>query len=252
MTLHPHPTSASADAPTSQRAKRYAVRGGTHSERELVAVNLRVKGRVDVLSVDADGAEITDSKTGAEAPAHRDQLRLYALLWTDDSESNPDALPVTALVAAYPHRDVVVAVPTEVELAKFRAEVTTRVGRADAMVDAYRPAAVVGEQCGTCDVRGICDAYWERGTFNTIDVADGDWYDVEGTVLREHGVKSWVLRERRTGSDLLLRTPRPSFTLPVGERVRILGVKRTIDPDEPDALIASMTSSSEIIPMVLL
>ncbi|EXJ52039.1 PD-(D/E)XK nuclease family protein [Microbacterium sp. MRS-1] len=250
MTLHPHPTPAPAGAPTRLPVKRYPIRGGTHPERELVAAHLRVKGRVDVLSVDADGAEITDTKTGAEAPTHRDQLRLYALLWTDDRESNPDALPVTALVVAYPHRDVVVAVPTEAELAELRAEVTARVGRADAMVAADRPAAVVGEQCGACDVRGLCDAYWEGGASNTVDVVDGGWYDVEGTVLREHGVKSWVLRERRTGSDLLVRTPRPSFTLPVGEQVRILGVKRTIDPDEADALIASANSSSEILSVV--
>ena len=250
MTLHPYPTPAPAGVPTPLPAKRYPIRRGTHPERELVAAHLRVKGRVDVLSVDADGAEITDTKTGAEAPTHHDQLRLYALLWTDDRESNPDALPATALVAAYPHRDVVVAVPTEAEFAELRAEVTARIGRADAMVAADRPAAVVGEQCGACDVRGLCDAYWERGASSTVDVVDGGWYDVEGTVLREHGVKSWVLRERRTGSDLLVRTPRPSFTLPVGERVRILGVKRTIDPDEADALIASVTSSSEILSVV--
>lgn len=250
MTLHPYPTPAPAGVPAPLPAKRYPIRGGTHPERELVAAHLRVKGRVDMLSVDADGAEITDTKTGAEAPTHRDQLRLYALLWTDDRESNPDALPVTALVAAYPHRDVVVAVPTEAELAELRAEVTARIGRADAMVAADRPPAVVGEQCGACDVRGLCDAYWEGGASNTVDVIDGGWYDVEGTVLREHGVKSWVLRERRTGSDLLVRTPRPSFTLPVGEQVRILGVKRTIDPDEADALIASVTSSSEILSVV--
>lgn len=250
MTLHPHPTPAPAGAPTRLPVKRYPIREGTHPERELVAAHLRVQGRVDVLSVDADGAEITDTKTGAEAPTHRDQLRLYALLWTDDRESNPDALPVTALVVAYPRRDVVVPVPTKAELAELRAEVTARVGRADAMVAADRPAAVVGEQCGTCDVRGLCDAYWEGGAPNTVDVVDGGWYDVEGTVLREHGVKSWVLRERRTGSDLLVRTPHPSFTLPVGEQVRILGVKRTIDPDEVDALIASVNSSSEILSVV--
>jgi hypothetical protein len=250
MALQPYPKSVPDGALTRLPAKRYPIRGGTHPERELVAAHLRVRGRIDVLSVDVDGAKITDTKTGAEAQAHHDQLWLYALLWTDDRESNPDALPVTALVAAYPHGDVVVAVPTEAELAELRAEVTARVDRADAMVAVDRPAAVLGEQCGTCDVRGLCDAYWERGTSNTVDVVGGGWYDVEGTVLREHGVKSWVLREGRTGSDLLVRTPHPSFTLPVGEQVRILGVKRTIDPDEADALIASVTSSSEILAVV--
>ncbi|GAD34405.1 DNA glycosylase [Microbacterium sp. TS-1] len=78
MTLRPRP--APVGAQTELPAKRYPIRGGTYSERELVAAHLRVKGRVDVLSVDADGAEITDTKTGAEDPTRLDQLRLYAVV----------------------------------------------------------------------------------------------------------------------------------------------------------------------------
>ncbi len=158
MTLQPYPKSVPDGALTRLPAKRYPIRGGTHPERELVAAHLRVRGRIDVLSVDADGAKITDTKTGAEAQAHHDQLRLYALLWTDDRESNPDALPVTALVAAYPHGDVVVAVPTEAELAELRAEVTARVDRADAMVAVDRPTAVVGSSAA----RVTCAAFATR------------------------------------------------------------------------------------------
>jgi hypothetical protein len=235
-----------ASAP-DEFAKRCPVRAGDHPERELVAEELRLKGRVDLLSVEADGATITDFKTGAEDPAHHDQLRMYALLWTEDREANPDGMAVAALVAAYPSHDVPVVVPDAAELADLRAEVVGRTAAADLAVDVDVAAAVVGEQCELCNVRGLCDAYWATGAPNTADVADGAWYNLQGTVVRENGVKSWVLRETRTGREILVRTPNPSFALLLGHEVRILGARRTIDPDEEDALIASLTSVSEVL-----
>jgi hypothetical protein len=235
-----------ASAP-DELAKRFPARAGDHPECELVAEELRLKGRVDLLSVDADGATITDFKTGAEDPAHHDQLRMYALLWTEDREVNPDGIAVAALVAAYPSHDAPVVVPGTAELADLRAEVVGRIAAADLAVDVDQPAAIVGEQCELCNVRGLCDAYWATGAPNTADVADGAWYDLQGTVVREHGVKSWVLRETSTGREVLVRTPNPSYALLVGHEVRILGARRTIDPDEDDALIASLTSVSEVL-----
>lgn len=227
--------------------KRCPAREGDHPERELVAEDLRLKGRVDLLSVDGDGAAITDFKTGAEDPAHIEQLRLYALLWSGDREVNPDDLAVTALVAAYPTRDVEVVVPSATELTALRDDVAAKIDRADAAVLEQPPLAVIGEHCAMCNVRGLCDVFWRSGAPNTADVADGAWFDLQGTVVRQHGVKSWVLRETGSGREILVRTPNPSFALPTDQDVRILGAKRTIDPDEEDALIASVTSVSEVL-----
>ena len=249
MELRPKSAGSSVTGSMSspQTHKRYPAREGDHPERELVAEELRLKGRVDLLRVDGDGATITDFKTGAEDPTHHDQLRLYALLWNDDGEVNPDALAVAALVAAYPSHDVQVTVPGAAELAELRGQVVARIDLADTAVLEELPVAVVGEHCSMCNVRGLCDAYWSGGAPNTADVADGGWYDLQGTVVREHGVKSWVLRETGTGRDVLVRTPNSSFTLPSDHDVRILGAKRTIDPDEEEALIASVTSVSEVL-----
>ena len=98
-----------------------------------------------------------------------------------------------------------------------------------------------------CNVRGLCDSYWRTGAFITEVVVDGGWYDLQGTVLREHGVKSWVLREALTGREVLVRTPNPSCTLPLERAVRILGARRTIDSDNEDALIVSVSSVSEVL-----
>ena len=240
---------AACDPDVSERPLRYPARPGDHPERDLVADALRLRGRIDLLSVGEDEVAITDFKTGVEDPAHHDQLRLYALLWTDDHLVNPDGLAVTGLVAAYPSHDVAVPVPTEGELGDLRTEITMRVGAAENAILHDPPAAHVGEQCDICSVRGLCSGYWSERAPETSNVRDGDWYDLQGTVVREHGVKSWVVRETQSGKDVLVRTPTPSFTLSVGSDVRLLGARRTVDPDEEDALVASLTSASEVLEM---
>lgn len=102
--MHLRPLTASATVPTtSDSTARYPVRNGDHPEKELIAEKLRLKGRIDLLSVGSRGARITDFKTGAEDPSHHDQLRLYALLWATDNTANPDGLPVTDLVRPHGH-----------------------------------------------------------------------------------------------------------------------------------------------------
>lgn len=236
-----------APNPASEQGKRYPVSEGDHLEKQLVADALRLGGRVDLLAVDPDGARITDFKTGAEDPAHHDQLRLYALLWADDNVVNPRGLPVTALVASYPSHEVAVPVPGPDELAKLRRDVAARIDTADTAATGNPPETVVGEYCGICDVRGLCDTYWITRVPRTADVADGEWYDLSGTVLREHGVKSWVVREAHTGHEVLVRTPPLLDALPLDHDVRILGVRRVVDRDKEEALVASLTRASEVL-----
>lgn len=243
-----HPAAATwPGTPPSDPAVRYPARTGDHPEKELVAESLRLKGRIDLLSVEADGARITDFKTGAEDPAHQDQLHLYALLWSEDNLVNPDGLAVTDLVAAYPSHDVAFAAPTAGQLTGFRALVATRIDSADIAASAELPAALIGDHCGLCSVRGLCDTYLASGTTATAKVSEGAWYDLAGTVVREHGVKSFVLQEARTNAEVLVRTPTPSYAVPIGRDIRILGARRVVDPDEEEALIAAVASVSEIL-----
>jgi hypothetical protein len=237
-------TMATADDPATRRV-RYPIGPGDYPEQELVADELRLIGRVDLLSRTPGGATITDFKTGAEDASHHDQLRLYALLWHTDVTVNPEASPVIALVAAYANHEVAVPIPDADELTKLASDIKTRVRAADAAVMADTPAPVVGAHCGVCNVRVLCDAYWSTGTQKTADVAGGARFDLEGIVVRQHGVKSWVLRESKTGSEVVVRTASPSTTLPVGETIRILGARRTVDRDGTAALIASLASTSE-------
>ncbi len=249
--MHLRPLTASATVPTtSDSTARHPVRNGDHPEKELVAEQLRLQGRIDLLSVGSRGARITDFKTGAEDPSHRDQLRLYALLWAADKTANPDGLPVTDLVAAYPDHETAVPVPSADDLVRLREDLAVAIEAADTAVTVDRPTASLGEHCGLCGVRGLCDPYWATGAARTADIPDGGWYDLTGTVLREHGVKSFVLAERQTGSHILLRTPTPGFTPPLGSRIRALGVRRVVDPDDDKSLIAALTSTSEVLELV--
>ncbi len=246
MELRPSVATRPGTPPTDP-AVRYTARTGDHPEKELVAESLRLKGRIDLLSVDADAAKITDFKTGAEDPAHQDQLQLYALLWSEDSLVNPDGLAVTELVAAYPSHDVAFAAPTGELLTGLRAGLANRIEAADAAASAEFPVALIGDHCGLCSVRGLCDTYWAGGTTATAKVPEGTWYDLAGTVVREHGVKSFGLQEAKTNAEVLVRTPTPSYAVPMNRDIRILGARRVVDPDEEEALIAAVASVSEIL-----
>ncbi|MHA7861538.1 PD-(D/E)XK nuclease family protein [Tessaracoccus sp. Y36] len=248
MELRPSAASR-AGTPQSDPAVRYPAQPGDHLEKELVAGSLRLQGRIDLLSVDADGAQITDFKTGVVDPVHHDQLQLYALLWSEDDMVNPDGLPVTRLVVAYPSHDVAAAVPTAEDLTKLRSQVSARIDAADAAAIGEPPAAIVADHCGLCSVRGLCDTYWASRTVPTVEVAEGAWYDLTGTVVREHGVKSFVLREAGTNSEVLVRTPTPSYAVTMDREIRIIGARRVVDADEEDALIAAVASVSEVLEM---
>ena len=109
---------AAHDAPTGMPETRASGRraplcAGAHAEVTLRSARPRLMGRVDLLRVSDDGADITDYKTGAESASHQDQLGLYALLWDLDRDANPGRLPVTGLTAAYPGRDVTFPAPDQ-------------------------------------------------------------------------------------------------------------------------------------------
>lgn len=179
LTGNAAPTVSPSTRAPGSASRRIPAGQGDHPEQELVAADLRLMGRVDLLKVAPEGATITDFKTGAEDTTHHEQLRLYALLWHADTAANPKALPVTSLVAAYPSHEVVVSTPDAVELVQMASEIQVRVTAADAAVASDSPDAVVGEQCGSCSVRALCDAYWKSGAPRTAEMVDGAWFDLD-------------------------------------------------------------------------
>jgi len=73
------PTQAETNGP-SDVGKRLPLNLGSHPEVTLQSAELRLLGRVDLITVTPEACEIVDYKTGVEVLHHHDQLRLYALL----------------------------------------------------------------------------------------------------------------------------------------------------------------------------
>jgi hypothetical protein len=241
---------APAEGPAQQEQPAFDRRPvglGAHAEVTLADENLRLMGRIDLLSVGDEHADILDYKTGAEDAGHLDQLRMYALLWDLDRVVNPTGVPAAELTAAYPSHDVTLAAPTSGELRDLEEAVKLRIAAADALFETdSSPARPSVDQCAMCHVRGLCDAYWASVVPDASTVRDGVWFDYEGIVGPPNGVRSrWMLNIASGQRELLLRTTPTSKPLEIGSRVRLLGLRRDADPEVP-ATTAVMTASSEV------
>ena len=249
MALIPKPTAARGGR-GGIVPKRRPLGVGSHPEASLRADELRVKGRVDLITVTAEGADIVDHKTGAQDPSHLDQLRFYAMLWDQDEVANSARTPVGTLTASYPTTEESLPAPDAAKnwptLASRTAE---RVAAADGQVVVRCPgSARLASRAAYCSVRSLCDAYWSEVVPDPAEVTDGTWFDYEGVVAAQNGVKSWWMRDPHDRRKMLVRTP-PGRQLSPGQRLRILGLRREDDP-ELEAPVATLTTSSELFVVV--
>jgi hypothetical protein len=216
---------------------------GVYPEVELRAPALRLAGRVDLLVFDDEGCEITDYKTGAPDDHHGDQLHLYSLIWSRDTEHNPRSLPARRLTLSYPANEVDIAPLDEESLDALARATTEAIEVAEsALEERPPPAHPQPEVCGFCSVRQLCDDYW-MGFADGVG-AEGEWFDFEGTVVERNGSRSWVLAATAEPT-LLLRTPSEAVPFEVGDRLRLLGLRREED-DEVALPVAVLTSASEV------
>jgi hypothetical protein len=72
------------------------------------------------------------------------------------------------------------------------------------------------------------------------------WFDFEGIVGAQNGVKSWWMLEPATGKPAFLLRTAAGVKLASGDVVRLVGLRREDDP-EVDALVASFTATSELL-----
>jgi hypothetical protein len=231
----------------SRLGPRRPVGAGTHPEMKLTAEELRLTGRIDLLTVDDDSVRIMDYKTGAEDPSHLDQIRTYALLWDLDRDVNPSRRRATELTAAYSSHEVTIPAPPEEGLRDLERAIESRIAAADADVAADMPKAIPSvENCSFCQVRQLCTEYWEQIVPAPCAVPAGAWFDYEGVVGGQNGARSWWMLSKRTGRrDLLLRTISTAPALTAGSRIRVLGLRLDDDPDV-DGIVGAMTVTSEV------
>lgn len=252
----PRPSGSSSMRDGSAAARggastRRALGEGSHAEAVLVAEELRLLGRIDLLTIAGESVDIADYKTGVEAPGHHEQLRLYALLWDADRQSNPARLATASLTAAYRDRDVDVPVPSSEDLDALRVSLSAQIERADAELRLGVPTPLPSPaNCEWCAVRHLCAAYWEGVTRELTAIGDGEWFDYEGRIGKQNGQRSWWVVDPETGIDqLLLRTTSSTPPFAPGDHVRLLGLRYELDP-EAHTPVALLTASSEVFQVV--
>lgn len=245
--VRPAPASRSAvpDAP------RGPARSGTHIERTVTIEDLRLTGRIYRLSIDEVDVTITDFKTGAEHGEHDDQVRLYALLWRFDEFTNPMGRPATRLSIAYPSHERAVPVPDAQETLALYESTEERIAAADATVMSASPTALPSAKtCQFCQVKHLCDAYWASVPPPITSAPPDEWFDMAGRVSRRNGSRSWVFETLdQSELEVVVRTVETDVPFPVGRRVRLLGVRRSVDPHAPERLVISLSTASEWYPL---
>lgn len=238
-------TSAGGES-SGQAHKRLPVTSGTRSEREVCAEELRLTGRIDLLVVDDKDVAVVDFKTGDEDPGHADQVRLSTHCcgsWT----SRP--IPTLAQRRSsnlHTHLTHSVEPPDSAALDALQAGMVERIAAADEITaaTAWASATPSVEGCQFCQVKHLCDTYWPSIPPKVSEATTEEWFDFEGRVLRPQGSRSWFL-ETDDATQVLVRTVETNVPFPEGDKVRLLGVRRTIDPDKDTRLVIAMVSTSE-------
>lgn len=221
-------------------AERSRIGSGMHPEVNLRAEAQRFIGRVDLLTVHSEQADILDFKSGQAADGHREQVKLYGLLWMLDGVANPERLPVGSLTVAYVDHEESVPLP---DWDALRSELEERIEAADRAVGAVPPTAIPSPDCWHCPVRQMCEEYWES-PYVTRE-PEARFGDAELTLLELSGPKSWSTRY--TGSDrkTLLRTTEEADGFEVGQRLRILDAAIEEGRDE-DWTVVTLNANSEV------
>jgi hypothetical protein len=207
-------------------------------------------GRIDLLTVGDEGASIVDYKTGAPDPGHLEQVNLYALLWSLDRVVNPDEVPAVELTVAYPSHDVRIGADDLDDLSELEWSLRTRIAAADELAAGVPPVArPAPEVCGYCPVKALCATYWATALPDPARLEDGTWFDFEGVVGPANGVRSRWLLGPTGAKQLLLRTSPSAPVLAEGDAVRLVGIRREVDP-ETMATVAVMVSATEVVTLI--
>ncbi len=240
------------------KRERGALPIGSHTEVMLEAPELRWRGVVDLLTVSESSAEITDFKTGEVKSEHEFQVRTYALLWMRDKKRNPQHRTVSKLVVAYSMRSVEVPVPTESELESLESELRMRT-EIVLNESARRPPTAKPEKniCRWCEVRHLCDEYWEalQNSFSNTDSIDHMRDDIQVRLTETLGGSSWmgqvlVSSRIRLGTIVIIKLHNNDRrTFHEGQSLRLLDVYFSTAPesDPRELTIAiNVSISSEV------
>lgn len=176
----------------SKPMQRSPLWDGTFVEVDLQDPVAKWRGRIDVIEIDEHGCAITDLKSGDATDDHQEQLMVYAMLWSEDSDRNPSHLPIQKLQIVYASGAVAVAVPGGPQMKAFRRDLidATEFVRS-ALNAAAVPANPSRENCRHCPVKLICQPYWESLPRNA---SDDHLSSNQVTLIEARGDRAWLAR----------------------------------------------------------
>jgi len=252
-----HSDSTESDRSDRGDSSRAPIFRGSYAEIDLKAEELGWRGIADLLTIRDDLCEIRDFKTGEPNQEHRFQLEIYAVLWWRDQTRNPSSRPADRLVVSYEAEDVEVPAPGTERLNSVENELRTRTESAFQRLQIDPPDAHPSdENCSFCNVRQLCDEYWQW--IDTIEPDDSSsWFaDLQIELVDCHGVTSWngvveSCKGLEAGERILLRITDLPFDLSTGHNLRILNVHITAavsdsGNEDPSPPVVTMAKSSEV------
>jgi hypothetical protein len=242
--------------PERARATGQGLPRGSYPELELRAPNIKWAGRADLLTLGPDYCEIIDYKTGSPEDEHKEQIRIYSLLWARDQELNPGAGGATRLILRYSAADVMVQPPDAVGLRALETLLADRTKAARQAASERPPnARPDAEICDGCPVRQMCPEYWNfldgRQVLTFSPSTPGVAFsDVEVRIEGRNGPRSWMVqvtcgKALKQSKRAILRAPSESVTFPIGRSIRILNVA-VGGEDQTDLVTLTITSNSEV------
>ena len=206
---------------------------GANPEVSLSASGIRMTGQADLVNKSTQTIEIIEFKSGMRRDEHRFQIKVYELLWNRDRRMNPSQTPVNRLVISYPDGDLIVQPSTYETLASFELELAERQSSALKSLEDDPPLARPSlDACGYCEVRHLCDVYWNKRTQDSLalDRASSDFVDAELVVssrVTDLAFEADLVMGQgfMPGTKLIVVSTNYQPIIQAGDRIRILGAR---------------------------
>lgn len=238
------------------RRPRHPLAPGSHFEVELRDPLLKWKGVADLVEFAPSHCAITDFKSGGPSDDHLFQIRVYALLWLDDSELNSGAVPVTRLTLSYSSEQQEVQF-SEADQIFLRSELQARTKAVRDEICGPRSKAVLsGEVCPRCDVRQLCDEYWTSARLRPEpqNGSDAQFEDAQLVLISKKGESTWLAEVQIANhisvhAELLLRWSSDHLqvlqNLKPGTIIRVMGA--LVSDAEGNSKVLACISNTDLI-----
>jgi hypothetical protein len=240
---------------------RAGLSNGVHTEVYLRSADEHWHGYADSITIKGEYTEISEMKTGEPREEHIQQIRLYAFMYETDSKINPNARVPISLTLSYSgtQQSVDFEIINGMSLKQYADYVWHQVqNRFDQKPPPAQPSS---ELCGWCDVRHLCEVYWDAKPREILTdrVTECHSLDAEVELLEQRGTGVWRVmvlsaQPRISESSVLVdRGSALSESWAVkGSRLRVLNASvAEVQADEEHVLIIHRRTEVFVLPHAL-